>query len=71
MYIVFRVPRSCSDVVGDFADVAYFILKPRCSQSGGSLTVNDINDALDNIAASHASNKSGMCTMRVVLRSYK
>uniref|UniRef100_A0A0A9ZG36 DNA ligase 4 n=2 Tax=Lygus hesperus TaxID=30085 RepID=A0A0A9ZG36_LYGHE len=43
-----------SDVIGDFAEVAYWILRNKCGQST-NITVGEINDNLDLIAVKHAS----------------
>nr|XP_032827721.1 DNA ligase 4 isoform X1 [Petromyzon marinus]XP_032827722.1 DNA ligase 4 isoform X1 [Petromyzon marinus] len=39
---------------GDFASVAYFVLRPRCS-AGGTLTVEEVNRQLDALASGNAS----------------
>ncbi|GIX83138.1 DNA ligase 4 [Caerostris darwini] len=52
----YRSPKSASDEAGDFASVAYFVLKNRSPETG-SLTVHDINHYLDNIATNHAEKK--------------
>lgn len=39
---------------GDFASIAYFILKPRCPDRG-TLTIQDVNSLLDDVANGHAS----------------
>ncbi|KAK2178306.1 hypothetical protein NP493_548g00024 [Ridgeia piscesae] len=49
----FRAPKSAKGESGDFASVAYWILKPRCCERG-TLSVGDVNRCLDNIAAGHA-----------------
>ncbi|KAF6216000.1 hypothetical protein GE061_000337 [Apolygus lucorum] len=43
-----------SDVVGDFAEVAYWILRNKCGQSS-NITIGGINNSLDLIAEKHAS----------------
>ncbi|GIZ01999.1 hypothetical protein CEXT_814261 [Caerostris extrusa] len=52
----YRSPKSASNEAGDFASVAYFVLKNRSPETG-SLTVHDINHYLDNIATNHAEKK--------------
>ncbi|KAG8188782.1 hypothetical protein JTE90_009176 [Oedothorax gibbosus] len=49
----YRSPKSANAEAGDFASVAYFVLKNR-SPENGSMTVYDVNHYLDNIAESHA-----------------
>ncbi|GBN59991.1 DNA ligase 4 [Araneus ventricosus] len=49
----YRSPKSANAEAGDFASVAYFVLKNR-SPENGTLTVYDINYYLDSIAANHA-----------------
>lgn len=49
----YRSPNSASAEAGDFASVAYFVLKNR-SPENGMLTVYDINFHLDEIASSNA-----------------
>jgi len=39
---------------GDFASIAFFILKPRCPDRG-TLTIQDVNSLLDDVATGHAS----------------
>ncbi|CAA9995439.1 unnamed protein product [Nesidiocoris tenuis] len=43
-----------SDVIGDFAEVAYWILRNKCGKST-KITVGDINASLDLISEKHAS----------------
>ena len=35
--------------VGDFASVAYWVLKPRCPDKG-TMTVEEVNNCLDGVA---------------------
>nr|CAD7412618.1 unnamed protein product [Timema cristinae] len=49
----FRAPKSAGAQSGDFADVAYWVLKSRCPE-GSKLTVQQVNAHLDNIAIKHA-----------------
>ena len=41
---------------GDFASMAYFVLKPRCPQRG-TLTILQVNQTLDSIASNNAAKK--------------
>ncbi|BES90790.1 DNA ligase [Nesidiocoris tenuis] len=52
----YRNPTSvrASDVIGDFAEVAYWILRNKCGKST-KITVGDINASLDLISEKHAS----------------
>jgi DNA ligase-4 len=43
---------------GDFASVAYFVLKNRCQESN-TLSIADVNEHLDIIAAQNAKGKEG------------
>lgn len=43
---------------GDFGHVAYYVLKNRMGTNCGTLTVGDINNILDKIAAAEAGNKA-------------
>ena len=52
-YVILIVILSCQDA-GDFASTAFFILKPRCPDRG-TLTIQDVNSLLDNVATGHAS----------------
>ncbi|XP_069681895.1 DNA ligase 4-like isoform X2 [Periplaneta americana] len=49
----FRAPKTAGNLAGDFAEVAFWILKSRCPE-GGSLTVKQVNMHLDNVAMKHA-----------------
>lgn len=45
---------------GDFANVAFWVLKPRCPEKG-SLTVEEVNEALNGVATNNAKkNKDGV-----------
>lgn len=50
----FRAPKPGASQTGDFAEVAYFILKNRCRE-GKKFTVEDVNSHLDALAQKHAS----------------
>ncbi|XP_049793144.1 DNA ligase 4 isoform X5 [Schistocerca nitens] len=49
----FRSPKAGVNQAGDFAEVAYFILKTRCGE-GKKFTVEDVNSCLDALAQKHA-----------------
>ena len=54
---------------GDFATVAYFVLKPRLSERG-TMTIAEVNHCLDEVALSHA-NKSKDGVRRHLLKMLK
>eukprot|EP00058_Branchiostoma_floridae_P013009 XP_002598497.1 hypothetical protein BRAFLDRAFT_118305 [Branchiostoma floridae] len=49
----YRAPSHAKGEAGDFAAVAYFVLKNRCPEKG-SLTIQEVNDLLDSIATNNA-----------------
>ncbi|KAK2168896.1 hypothetical protein LSH36_13g04032 [Paralvinella palmiformis] len=49
----YRAPKSSRNDAGDFAGVAFWILKPRCPEKG-TLTLEDINSSLDKMARCNA-----------------
>ncbi|XP_022104577.1 DNA ligase 4-like [Acanthaster planci] len=51
----YRAPTAKQEA-GDFASVAYFVLRNRCPEKG-SLSIQDVNTCLDGIAASNAAKK--------------
>ncbi|XP_071791788.1 DNA ligase 4-like [Asterias amurensis] len=53
--INYRAPTAKQEA-GDFASVAYFVLRNRCPEKG-SLTIQDVNTCLDAIAGSNAAKK--------------
>eukprot|EP00731_Ephydatia_muelleri_P033435 Em0029g41a len=56
----YRAPQIAKEEAGDFADVAYFVLKSRC-QEKGSLTVAQVNQYLDDLANGNTSkDRTGM-----------
>lgn len=55
----YRAPTTSQGEAGDFASVAYFVLKKRCT-SQGSLTVKEVNDFLDSVAINNASKKKDL-----------
>ncbi|XP_018418656.1 PREDICTED: DNA ligase 4 [Nanorana parkeri] len=52
----YRTPTSSNSDAGDFAAIAYFVLKSRCLKDG-NLTIQDVNDQLDAIASNNAARK--------------
>uniref|UniRef100_A0A2P2I750 DNA ligase 4 n=1 Tax=Hirondellea gigas TaxID=1518452 RepID=A0A2P2I750_9CRUS len=69
--INYRKPKTAGgSVAGDFAEVAYYVLKNRCPAEG-HLTLNDVDTYLTTIAADHAAkdNEGVTSTMLVMLRS--
>ncbi|XP_030210368.1 DNA ligase 4 [Gadus morhua] len=50
----YRAPTSAQGEAGDFASMAYFVLKKRCAGQQ-SLSVKEVNDFLDSVAANNAS----------------
>lgn len=52
----YRTPTGSSSDAGDFAAIAYFVLKSRCRKDG-NLTIQDVNDQLDAIASNNAARK--------------
>ncbi|XP_065834565.1 DNA ligase 4-like [Oscarella lobularis] len=45
----YRAPRTARQEAGDFASVAYYVLKNRCPETG-SLTIADVNKDLDDLS---------------------
>ena len=66
----YRAPTSGKTQAGDFAAVAYFVLKNRCPQEG-SLMVSDMNSLLSKIAVSNAAHDRATVkqTLQQILRS--
>ncbi|KAM4537951.1 DNA ligase 4 [Fundulus diaphanus] len=50
----YRAPTTSQGEAGDFAGMAYFVLKKRCT-SQGKLSVKEVNDFLDSVAINNAS----------------
>ncbi|XP_061693076.1 DNA ligase 4 [Syngnathoides biaculeatus] len=55
----YRTPTTSPGESGDFAGMAYFVLKKRCS-SQGKLTIKEVNDFLDSVATNNASKKKDL-----------
>uniref|UniRef100_A0A2C9JHQ7 DNA ligase n=1 Tax=Biomphalaria glabrata TaxID=6526 RepID=A0A2C9JHQ7_BIOGL len=49
----YKAPKTAQAQAGDFANVAYFVLKNRCPNKG-SLSISDVNRDLDAIASGNA-----------------
>ena len=47
------------NIEGDFASVAFFVLKNRCQETN-TLTIEEINDYLDKIAFNTSKGKEGL-----------
>ncbi|KAM3935052.1 DNA ligase 4 [Leptodactylus fuscus] len=52
----YRTPTGANSDAGDFAAIAYFVLKSRCRKEG-TLFIKDVNDQLDSIANNNAGRK--------------
>ncbi|XP_028810741.1 DNA ligase 4 isoform X2 [Denticeps clupeoides] len=50
----YRAPTTSQGEAGDFAGMAYFVLKKRCT-SQGNLSIKEVNDFLDSVAIHNAS----------------
>ncbi|XP_055965459.1 DNA ligase 4 [Sorex fumeus] len=55
----YRTPTGTRGDAGDFAMIAYFVLKPRCLQKG-SLTIQEVNSILDSIASNNSSKRKDL-----------
>nr|XP_057907102.1 DNA ligase 4 [Doryrhamphus excisus] len=55
----YRAPTTSQGESGDFASMAYFVLKKRCT-SQGKLSVKEVNDFLDSVAINNASKKKDL-----------
>ncbi|XP_069060350.1 DNA ligase 4 [Pleurodeles waltl] len=55
----YRAPSGSHGDAGDFAMIAYFVLKPRFP-THGSLTIQEVNDLLDAIANNNAAKKKDL-----------
>uniref|UniRef100_A0AAV2L6Q5 DNA ligase n=1 Tax=Knipowitschia caucasica TaxID=637954 RepID=A0AAV2L6Q5_KNICA len=52
----YRAPSSSQGEAGDFAGMAFFVLKTRCSGQG-KLSIKEVNEFLDSVAINNASKK--------------
>ncbi|XP_012878466.1 PREDICTED: DNA ligase 4 [Dipodomys ordii] len=55
----YRTPTGARSDAGDFAMIAYFVLKPRCLQKG-SLTIQQVNELLDSVASSNSDKRKDL-----------
>ncbi|XP_069022381.1 DNA ligase 4 [Embiotoca jacksoni] len=55
----YRAPTTSQGEAGDFAGMAYFVLKKRCSGQG-NLSIKEVNDFLDSVAINNASKKKDL-----------
>ncbi|XP_015339575.1 DNA ligase 4 [Marmota marmota marmota] len=55
----YRTPTGTRGEAGDFAMIAYFVLKPRCLQKG-SLTIQQVNELLDSIASNNSAKRKDL-----------
>ncbi|XP_029375946.1 DNA ligase 4 [Echeneis naucrates] len=55
----YRAPTTSQGEAGDFAGMAYFVLKKRCSHQG-NLSIKEVNDFLDSVAANNASKQKDL-----------
>lgn len=66
MFLI-RTPKTAGSGAGDFAEVAFWVLKSRCPE-GGNLSVEQINVHLDNIALKHAAHDPSK--IRIFMKNY-
>ncbi|RDD46321.1 DNA ligase 4 [Trichoplax sp. H2] len=52
----YRAPAAAKQDAGDFASVAFFVLRTRCPEKG-TLSIADVNECLDNIAMANSQRK--------------
>ncbi|TKS66265.1 DNA ligase 4 [Collichthys lucidus] len=55
----YRAPTTSQGEAGDFASMAYFVIKKRCT-SEGNLTVKEVNDFLDSVAINNGSKQKDL-----------
>ncbi|KAL1006226.1 hypothetical protein UPYG_G00069490 [Umbra pygmaea] len=55
----YRAPITSQGEAGDFALMAYFVLKKRCTNQG-NLTIKDVNDFLNSVAINNASKQKDL-----------
>ncbi|KAJ8004322.1 hypothetical protein DPEC_G00157920 [Dallia pectoralis] len=55
----YRAPTTSQGEAGDFALMAYFVLKKRCT-SQGNLTIKHVNDFLDSVAINNANKQKDL-----------
>ncbi|XP_054479774.1 DNA ligase 4 [Anoplopoma fimbria] len=55
----YRAPTTSQGEAGDFAGMAYFVLKKRCDDKG-NLSIKEVNDFLDSVAINNAGNQKDL-----------
>uniref|UniRef100_A0A8C3SL56 DNA ligase n=1 Tax=Chelydra serpentina TaxID=8475 RepID=A0A8C3SL56_CHESE len=55
----YRTPTGSHGDAGDFAMIAYFVLKPRCPKQG-RLTIQQVNELLDSVASNNAAKRKDL-----------
>lgn len=55
----YRTPAGSRGDAGDFATIAYFVLKPRCVKQG-QLTIEQVNVLLDSVSTNNASKRKDL-----------
>ncbi|XP_029306842.1 DNA ligase 4 isoform X2 [Cottoperca gobio] len=55
----YRAPTTSQGEAGDFACMAYFVLKKRCT-SQGNLSIKEVNDFLDSVATNNGSKQKDL-----------
>ncbi|XP_033837878.2 DNA ligase 4 [Periophthalmus magnuspinnatus] len=55
----YRAPTTTQGEAGDFAGMAFFVLKKRCT-AHGKLTIKEVNDFLDSVAINNANKKKDL-----------
>lgn len=61
----FKAPKAAKGDAGDFAAVAYFVLKNRCPEKG-TLTIQEVNNCLDGIATNNAAKKKDLVRKNIL-----
>ncbi|KAL5020930.1 hypothetical protein ScPMuIL_000085 [Solemya velum] len=61
----YKAPKTARGDAGDFASVAYYILKNRCPEKG-TLTIHEVNACLDGIAQNNASKKKDIVRKNIL-----
>lgn len=55
----YRAPTTSQGDAGDFAGIAFFVLKKRCTNKG-NLSIKEVNDFLDSVAINNASKQKDL-----------
>nr|XP_006639224.2 PREDICTED: DNA ligase 4 isoform X1 [Lepisosteus oculatus] len=55
----YRAPTTSQGEAGDFAVMAYFVIKKRCPDQG-TLTIKEVNDFLDSVASNNAGKRKDL-----------